>query len=201
MRVAPGVSSSAKTDGGVLGSAVRIFVAKPRAFKQAFDVGGVLLDIGDVGGDVGHRQQREEIGDDLFFVRLAVGADFVGDRIGMCCVRCGDGEDGRGDDAFHVCPFEVCRSVVAFDVCAKSHLPLAGRSKSRHAISGGGPSASPPHPTCSLRCARRPPHQGEVGATPCVDLPIKGRWAPRYTVPPLTSMTEPVVKLECGLAR
>src|SRR5262249_57928087 len=31
--------------------------------------------------------------------------------------------------------------------------------------SGGGPAPSAstaPHPTCSLRCARRPPHKGEV---------------------------------------
>ena len=43
---------------------------KPRAFQQAFDVGGVLLDVGDRGRDVGHREQRHEVGDDRFLVRL-----------------------------------------------------------------------------------------------------------------------------------
>src|ERR1700678_3740195 len=37
------------------------------------------------------------------------------------------------------------------------YLPLAGRSKSHQRFRVGAP-----HPTCSLRCARRPPRKGEV---------------------------------------
>ena len=69
--------------------------------QQALDIGRVLLDIGDVGRDIGQREQIHEIEDDLFLMRLAPGAHLVGDRVGVCGVGCRERQCQCCNDAFH----------------------------------------------------------------------------------------------------